>query len=82
MGRPVTFGVVNEPEGRFAVVAVSGSGSVNRRSGFPSLAEAERCIEDLRAAMAACGAPLLDWKTELPATDTQATLGAAEPPLR
>lgn len=59
MTRPVTYSIVDCPDGRFAVVAVMASGSVHRRNGLLTRAEAEVCIEALRALMAACGAPLL-----------------------
>ncbi|MDR7037653.1 hypothetical protein J2X36_002404 [Methylobacterium sp. BE186] len=62
MPRPVTYRIVDDSDGLFAVAALSSSGALYRRGGFRTLAEAERCIEDLRAAMVACGAPLVRWE--------------------
>ena len=78
----MTYSIVDCPDGRFAVVAVSASGSAHCRSGFLTLAKAEHCVEDLRAAMAACGAPLVHQGAELPGIDMPALLGAALHELR
>jgi hypothetical protein len=59
MTRPVTYSIVDCPDGRFAVVAAMASGSVHRRSGLLTLAEAEASVETLRVLMAACDAPLV-----------------------
>ncbi len=58
MRRPVTYSIVDCPDGRFAVVAVSASGTAYRRDGFMTLAAAENCAESLGAIMAGCGTPL------------------------
>lgn len=54
----MTYSVVDYADGRFAVLAVSASGSVYVRGPLLTLAEAEMCIEELRALMTLCGAPL------------------------
>lgn len=59
MTRPVCCNIVDMPDGRFAVVAVLASGKVFGRTGLPTLAVAEECVELLRAVMAACGAPVV-----------------------
>lgn len=82
MGRPVSYSIVNCPDGRFAVAAVSGSGSLYRRSGFLTLAEVDRCVDDLRAAMVACGAPLVCQEAELPNMDFRGMLGAPRSPFQ
>jgi hypothetical protein len=81
MGRPVTYSIVDCPDGRFAVEAVSASGSAHCRSGFRTLAEAEQCVEDLRLTMIVCSTPLVRRHAELPGMDLQAILGAPRPPL-
>lgn len=58
MMKPVEYTIIDCPDGRFAVVAV-GAGLPHWRSGFRTLAEAEASAEELRAIMAACGAPLV-----------------------
>ncbi|GEL43701.1 hypothetical protein MEX01_42920 [Methylorubrum extorquens] len=55
---PVTYRVVDCPDGRFAVVVVAASGAAYWRNGLLTLAEAEACVEDLRAILAHCGAAL------------------------
>jgi hypothetical protein len=82
MARSVTYSIVDHPDGRFAVVAASAAGSVHWRCGFLTLAEAEQCVEDLRAMMAACGAVLVRWEAELPDTDLRAMLRALRPPFQ
>ena len=69
MARPVTYSIVNCRDGRFAVVAVSNSGSVHRRGGLLTLAEVDICVETLRVLMEACGAALVLWEGDLPGTD-------------
>jgi hypothetical protein len=69
MARPVTYSIVDCPDGRFAVVAAMATGSVHRRGGLLTLAEAEASVETLRVLMAACGAPLLHQKGGLLRTD-------------
>ncbi|MDR7039482.1 hypothetical protein J2X36_004258 [Methylobacterium sp. BE186] len=78
----MTYSIVDHADGRFAVVAASASGSVYWRCGFLTLAEAERCVEDLRATMVVCGAPLVRWEAELPDMDLRAVLRALGPPFR
>ncbi|WP_336489481.1 hypothetical protein [Methylobacterium nigriterrae] len=65
MTRPVCYSIVDLPDGSFGVVAVVGSGKVFRRVGLLTLAEAEECVEVLRAAMAACRAPVIDAPADL-----------------
>ena len=69
MARPVAYSIVDCPDGRFAVVAVSAAGSVHRRGGLLTLAEVDGCVETLRVLMEACGAPLVFWEGGLPSTD-------------
>ena len=69
MTEPVTYSIVDCPDGRFAVVAVLASGSVHRRGGLLTLAEAEACVETLRVLVAACGAPLVRSEGDLSSTD-------------
>jgi hypothetical protein len=59
MARWVTYSIVDCPDGRFAVVAVSASGSVHRRGELLTLGEAEACVECLRRLIEACGAALV-----------------------
>jgi hypothetical protein len=69
MARPVVYSIVDCPDGRFAVVAVSASGSVHRRGRLLTLAEVDVCVETLRVLMEACGAALVLWKGDLPGAD-------------
>jgi hypothetical protein len=69
MARPVAYSLVDCPDGRFAVVAVSASGSMHRRGGLLTLAEVEECVETLRVLMEACGAALVLWEGDLAGTD-------------
>lgn len=69
MAKPVAYSIVHCPDGRFAVVAVLASGSVHRRDGLPTPAEAEACVEALRVLMEACGAPLIRWEGDISSTD-------------
>ncbi|MDN3569940.1 hypothetical protein [Methylobacterium longum] len=69
MARPVAYSIVDCPDGRFAVVAVSASGSIHRRGGLLTLAEVDICIETLRVLMEACGGALVFWEGDLPGTD-------------
>ena len=59
MRRRVTYSIVDRPDGRFAVVAFSASGTAYCRDGFLTLAEADTCAESLCTVMAVCGAPLM-----------------------
>ncbi len=58
MARPVTYRIVDCPDGRFAVLVVAASGATYRRGDLLTIAEAEACVEDLRAALACCSAVL------------------------
>lgn len=58
MTRPVTYRIVDCPDGHFAVVAMAKSGTAYWRGGLLTLAEAEDCVEDLRAMLSLCGAAL------------------------
>lgn len=69
MARPVAYSIVNCPNSRFAVVAVSASGSVHRRGGLLTYAEVDVCVETLRVLMEACGTALVLWEGELPNTE-------------
>ena len=69
MARPVAYSIVDCPDGRFAVVAVSASGSVHRRGGLLTLTEVDVCVETLRVLMEACGAALVHWEGDLPSTE-------------
>jgi hypothetical protein len=69
MARPVAYSIVDCPDGRFAVVAVSASGSVHRRGGLLTYAEVDVCVETLRVLMEACGSALVLWEGELPNTE-------------
>ncbi len=72
MARPVRCSIVDMPDGRFAVVAASASGKVFRRAGLLTRAQAEECVDLLRALMAACGAAVVEVPPFRP-------LGAASP---
>ena len=82
MVRPVTYRIVDCPDGRFAVVAVAASGTAYRRGGLLSLAEAEACVEDLRTTLASCGTPLLRDGDELPHPGGRGTMGMPRRPFR
>jgi hypothetical protein len=60
MARPVRCSIVDMPDGRFAVVAAPASGKVFRRAGLLTRAQAEECVDLLRALMAACGAAVVE----------------------
>jgi hypothetical protein len=45
MARAVRYGIVDMPDGRFAVIAVAGRGKVFRRAWLRTLAEAEESVE-------------------------------------
>lgn len=65
MGRPVTYSIVDCPDGRFAVQASMASGAVYRRGPLLTLTAAETCVEELRALMALCGAPIVRVRGEV-----------------
>ena len=66
MARPVTYSIVDCPDGLFAVVAWLRSRQMYRRGGFHTLAEAEACAEELRELMALCGASLIHCEDKTP----------------
>jgi hypothetical protein len=59
MARPVTYGIFDRSDGQFDVIVILGASSLYSPPGFKTLAEAEEWIEDLKALMAACGAPVV-----------------------
>ncbi|WP_449410347.1 hypothetical protein [Methylobacterium komagatae] len=59
MARRVIYSIVDCIDGRFAVAVVAASGTQYWRGGMLTLAEAEDCVEDLRAALASCGVALV-----------------------
>ena len=65
MGRPVTYSIIDCPDGRFVVLAISPAGSAYRRGPLLTLAEAETCVEELRALMGLCGAPIVRRRGEI-----------------
>lgn len=79
MARTVACRIVDCPDGRFAVVAVSASGSVHRRGGLLTLAEVDACVESLRVLTEACGAVLVVGKGDPPCTDQSLDAIAAWP---
>ena len=81
MARPVTYSIVDCPDGRFAVVAVASSGATYRRGGLRTLAEAEACVEDLRAVLA-CGVGVLARRDEPPAPRPRRAPGGPRRPIR
>jgi hypothetical protein len=66
MARPVTYSIVDCPDGQFAVVAWLRSRQMYRRGEFHTLAEAEACAEELRELMALCGASLVRCEDKMP----------------
>jgi hypothetical protein len=69
MARPVTYSIVDCPDGRFAVMAIAASGAVHLRGGLMTLADADMCVETLRVLMEACGAALVYCETCWPGPD-------------
>lgn len=59
MARRVIYSIVDCTDGRFAVAVRAASGTQYWRRGMLTLAEAEDCVEDLRAALASCGVALV-----------------------
>ena len=59
MAKPVTYSIVDRPDGRFDLVVLLGSGPPFTRHGFWTLAEAEEEVDWLRVLMTACGAPVV-----------------------
>ena len=80
MAHAVTYGILDCPDGRFAVVAVSASGSMHSRGGFLTLVEAEACAECLRELMMACGATCVRQDGEHLRASVQPPLRSAWPP--
>ncbi len=75
----MSYSIVDCTDGRFAVMAGLSSGSVYWCDGFFTLAEAETCVDTLRALMAACGAPLVRRTNKFGQTDLWAKLGMPGP---
>jgi hypothetical protein len=71
MARTVTCRIVDCPDGRFAVEATLGSGSVHRHGGLSTMAEAEEAVETLRVLMEACGSRLLAQPGTISATEAR-----------
>lgn len=61
----MTYSIIDCPDGRFAVLAFSASGSVYRRGALLTLTDAESCVEELRALMALCGASIVRRRDEV-----------------
>lgn len=61
MVQPVVWRIIDRADGQFAILATLPSGKMYCRGAFLTLAEAEACVEELRALMTACGAPLIAW---------------------
>ena len=59
MPQRVSYSIVDQPDGRFDLVVLLGSGLFYARTGFMTLAEAEEEIDLLRVLMTACGAPVV-----------------------
>ncbi|GEP06226.1 hypothetical protein [Methylobacterium oxalidis] len=81
MARSVTYSIVGGSDGRFAVVAVTASGSIYCRGGFRTPAEAELSVEDLRTLMMACDTALVHREAERPSIDLRSRLSASGPPF-
>jgi hypothetical protein len=58
MPRRVFYRISDRPDGLFDAITTIEPGTVIRRDGFGSLAEAEEWVEGLRVLMAALGAPV------------------------
>jgi hypothetical protein len=59
MPRPVTYHILDLPDGRFAVAATIGGASTHVRTDLKTRAEADDAIDELRHIMTALGAPLI-----------------------
>jgi hypothetical protein len=85
MARPLTYRIVDCPDGRFAIVVVAASGTTYRRDGLYTLAEAEACVEDLRAALTCCSAVLArhdEASDARPGTGPWGAPSGPRPPIR
>ena len=60
MAQNVTYSIVDQPDGRFALVVLLGSCLLYTRSGLRTLAEVEEQIALVRDLIAACGAPVME----------------------
>ena len=59
MAQPVTYSIVDQPDGRFDLIVRLGSGSHFARTGFLTLTEVEDEVAFLQVLMSACGAPVV-----------------------
>lgn len=59
MARPVLYRIIDQPDGRFDVMATLGPNKTFTREGLASFAEVNAALDVLRAIMAACGAEVL-----------------------
>ncbi len=57
MARRMTYQIFDMPDGRFSVTVTIAPDKTMIRTGFATQAEADAWIDDLRAIMAALGAP-------------------------
>jgi len=60
MAQNVTYSIVDQPNGCFALVVLLGSRSLYTRRELRTLAEVEEQIALVRDLMAACGAPVME----------------------
>ena len=63
--RPVTYNIIDCPDGRFAVEPSMASGAADRRGPLLTLTEAELCVEEQRALMALFNAPIVRGRGEV-----------------
>lgn len=68
MARPVTYRIVTRRDGRYDVEVNILGGGCFRRSGMPSMEEAEGSVSELSAVMAGCGAAVAEAGTPEAAT--------------
>ena len=61
MAQRLTYTIVDQPDGRFDILVLLGSGSLYVRTGLMTLAEADEEIDLLRALMTPLGAPVVHW---------------------
>lgn len=59
MAQRVTYSIIDQPDGRFDLLVLLGSGTFHARTGFMTLAEIYEEVEFLRELMTACGAPVV-----------------------
>jgi hypothetical protein len=76
MARRVTYQIFDMPDGRFSVTVTIEPNKTMVRTGFATQVEAEAWVEDLRAIMAALGAPVAlafpDYPGSLPLNEVLA----------